>query len=284
MCGIVGAVAQRNVVPILIEGLKRLEYRGYDSAGVAVLNGGRGLERVRAVGKVAALEKSVQRVKLTGTTGIAHTRWATHGAPNEANAHPHTSHDAVAVVHNGIIENHEVLRARLKKLGYRFASQTDTEVIAPLVHHHLEKQHDLLKAVRAALGELEGAYALAVVSVDEPGRLVAARRGSPLAVGLGTEECYVASDALALAPFTRRVIYLEDGDVVDLNHARCAVYDAGGRPVERPVRETEVSGDAVSRGQYRSYTQKEICEQPQAVADTLEGRLGDQRVLEEAFG
>ena len=284
MCGIVGAVAQRNVVPILIEGLKRLEYRGYDSAGVAVLNGGRGLERVRAVGKVAALEKSVQRVKLTGTTGIAHTRWATHGAPNEANAHPHTSHDAVAVVHNGIIENHEVLRARLKKLGYRFASQTDTEVIAHLVHHHLEKQHDLLKAVRAALGELEGAYALAVVSVDEPGRLVAARRGSPLAVGLGTEECYVASDALALAPFTRRVIYLEDGDVVDLNHARCAVYDADGRPVERPARETEVSGDAVSRGQYRSYTQKEICEQPQAVADTLEGRLGDQRVLEEAFG
>src|SRR3990172_5203352 len=174
MCGIVGAVAQRNVVPILIEGLKRLEYRGYDSAGVAVLNGGRGLERGRAVGKVAALEKSVQRVKLTGTTGIAHTRWATHGAPNEANAPPHTSHDAVAVVHNGIIENHEVLRARLKKLGYRFASQTDTEVIAPLVHHHLEKQHDLLKAVRAALGELEGAYALAVVSVDEPGRLVAA--------------------------------------------------------------------------------------------------------------
>jgi glucosamine--fructose-6-phosphate aminotransferase (isomerizing) len=286
MCGIVGAVAQRNVVPILIEGLKRLEYRGYDSAGIAVLggNGAATLERVRAVGKVKALERAIESRKTQGQTGIAHTRWATHGVPSEDNAHPHVSNDAVAVVHNGIIENHDKLRKKLQDLGYVFTSQTDTEVVAHLIHHHLKKQKDLLKATRATIDELEGAYALGIVSRDEPGRLIAARKGSPLVVGVGIEEHFIGSDVLALAPVTHNVIYLEDGDVVDLRRTECTIYNAAGKKVDRPVRVSEASADAVDRGQYRNFTEKEIFEQPKAVADTLEGRLGKHRILEEAFG
>jgi glucosamine--fructose-6-phosphate aminotransferase (isomerizing) len=286
MCGIVGAVAQRNVVPILIEGLKRLEYRGYDSAGIAVLggNGAATLERVRAVGKVKALENAVESRKTQGQTGIAHTRWATHGVPSEDNAHPHVSNDTIAVVHNGIIENHDKLRKKLQDLGYVFTSQTDTEVVAHLIHHHLKKQKDLLKAARAAIDELEGAYALGIVSRDEPGRLIAARKGSPLVVGVGIEEHFIGSDVLALAPVTHNVIYLEDGDVADLRRTECTIYNAAGKKVDRPVRVSEASADTVDRGQYRNFTEKEIFEQPKAVADTLEGRLGKHRILEEAFG
>jgi glucosamine--fructose-6-phosphate aminotransferase (isomerizing) len=286
MCGIVGAVAQRNVVPILVEGLKRLEYRGYDSAGLAVLGdgGAERLDRVRAVGKVKALEDSIQKLKTEGQTGIAHTRWATHGVPNEDNAHPHVSHGAIAVVHNGIIENHEKLRKKLQELGYEFTSQTDTEVVAHLVHHHLKKHKDLCQAAMAAIGELEGAYALGIISRDEPHRLIAARKGSPLVVGVGIEEHFIGSDVLALAPVTHNVIYLEDGDVADLRRTGYTIYDASGKQVERPVRVSEASADSVDRGQYRSFTEKEIFEQPKAVADTLEGRLGKNRILEEAFG
>jgi glucosamine--fructose-6-phosphate aminotransferase (isomerizing) len=286
MCGIVGAVAQRNVVPILVEGLKRLEYRGYDSAGIAVLGdgGAQRLDRVRAVGKVKALEDSIQQLKTEGQTGIAHTRWATHGVPSEDNAHPHVSNGIIAVVHNGIIENHEKLRKKLQELGYEFTSQTDTEVVAHLVHHHLKKQKDLCKAAMAAIGELEGAYALGIISRTEPHRLIAARKGSPLVVGVGIEEHFIGSDVLALAPVTRNVIYLEDGDVADLRRTEYTIYNESGKKVERPVRVSEASADSVDRGQYRNFTEKEIFEQPKAVADTLEGRLGKGRILEEAFG
>jgi glucosamine--fructose-6-phosphate aminotransferase (isomerizing) len=286
MCGIVGAVAQRNVVPILVEGLKRLEYRGYDSAGIAVLGdgGAQRLDRVRAVGKVKALEDSIQQLKTEGQTGIAHTRWATHGVPSEDNAHPHVSNGIIAVVHNGIIENHEKLRKKLQELGYEFTSQTDTEVVAHLVHHHLKKQKDLCKAAMAAIGELEGAYALGIISRTEPHRLIAARKGSPLVVGVGIEEHFIGSDVLALAPVTRNVIYLEEGDIADLRRTGYTIYDASGKQVERPVRVSEASADSVDRGQYRNFTEKEIFEQPKAVADTLEGRLGKGRILEEAFG
>ena len=283
MCGIVGAVAQRNVVPILIEGLKRLEYRGYDSASVAVLDQDNQLMRVRAMGKVKMLEASIAQQHTQGVTGIAHTRWATHGVPSEDNAHPHASNDVIAVVHNGIIENHDKLRKKLQGLGYVFTSQTDTEVVAHLVHHHANSK-DLLAAVRATIAELEGAYALGIISASEPNRIIGARKGSPLVVGVGIEEHFIASDALALAPVTHQVIYLEDGDVADLRRTERAIYDAAGNKVDRPVRVSEASADAVDRGQYRNFTQKEIYEQPQAVADTLEGRLGNHRVLEEAFG
>jgi glutamine---fructose-6-phosphate transaminase (isomerizing) len=286
MCGIVGAVAQRNVVPILVEGLKRLEYRGYDSAGLAVLGDGsmERLDRVRAVGKVKALEDSIQQLKTEGQTGIAHTRWATHGIPSEDNAHPHVSHGVIAVVHNGIIENHEKLRKKLQELGYEFSSQTDTEVVAHLVHHHHKKHKDLCQAARAAVGELEGAYALGIISRDEPHRLIAARKGSPLVVGVGIEEHFIGSDVLALAPVTHNVIYLEDGDVADLRCSEYTIYNADGNKVERPVHVSEASADSVDRGPYRNFTEKEIFEQPKAVADTLEGRLGKHRILEEAFG
>ena len=286
MCGIVGAVAQRNVVPILVEGLKRLEYRGYDSAGLAVIGdaGSERLDRVRAVGKVRALEDAIRELGTEGQTGIAHTRWATHGVPSEDNAHPHVSHGIIAVVHNGIIENHEKLRKKLQDLGYEFTSQTDTEVVAHLVHHHLKKQKDLCKAAMSAIGELEGAYALGIISRDEPHRLIAARKGSPLVVGVGIEEHFIGSDVLALAPVTRNVIYLEDGDIADLRRTEYTIYNESGKKVERPVRVSEASADAVDRGQYRNFTEKEIFEQPKAVADTLEGRLGKHRILEEAFG
>ncbi len=284
MCGIVGAVAERDVTPILLEGLKRLEYRGYDSAGIAVLDSEGRLERQRAVGKVSVLEKGMEQNPLHGHAGIAHTRWATHGKPSESNAHPHICNENVAVVHNGIIENHEQLREQQGAAGYRFTSDTDTETVVHQVHRYLDQGKDLLEAVRATTADLEGAYALGVISRTEPGRLVAARLGSPLVIGIGIGEHFIASDVAALLPVTQRFIFLEEGDIADLRRDRLTIYDARGRQVERPIRESELTADAAERGNYRHYMQKEIFEQAQAVANTLEGRISSDRVLEGAFG
>ncbi|HKU89549.1 MAG TPA: glutamine--fructose-6-phosphate transaminase (isomerizing) [Steroidobacteraceae bacterium] len=284
MCGIVGAIAERNVVPILMEGLRRLEYRGYDSAGIAVLNGTSKLKRLRTVGKVKVLQDAIDADPTYGPVGIAHTRWATHGVPSERNAHPHVSHDGLAIVHNGIIENHEELRSELKKLGYKFTSETDTEVIAHRVHHHLQSQKDLFKAVRATVAELEGAYALAVVSEAEPERIILAREGCPVVVGLGVDENFVASDVAALLPVTRRFMFLEEGDVADIRRTSIKVLDKNGDKAERPVRESELSADAAEKGQYRHFMLKEIHEQPRAIADTLAERVANGRLLEAAFG
>jgi glucosamine--fructose-6-phosphate aminotransferase (isomerizing) len=284
MCGIVGAIAERNVVPILMEGLRRLEYRGYDSAGIAVLNGTAKLKRLRTVGKVKMLQDAIEADPTHGMVGIAHTRWATHGVPSERNAHPHISHDGLAIVHNGIIENHEELREELKKAGYTFTSETDTEVIAHRVHFHLTAQKDLFKAVRATVSELEGAYALAVVSETEPERIILAREGCPVVVGLGVGENFVASDVAALLPVTRRFMFLEEGDVADIHRTSYKVLDKNGDTVERPIRESELSADAAEKGQYRHFMLKEIHEQPRAVADTLAERVANGRLLEAAFG
>jgi glucosamine--fructose-6-phosphate aminotransferase (isomerizing) len=282
MCGIVGAVAQRNITPILIEGLKRLEYRGYDSCGVALHVDGR-LQRSRSTSRVADLESQIKETHLQGFTGIAHTRWATHGAPATQNAHPHFSPTAdnarIALVHNGIIENHDELRAELRALGYVFQSQTDTEVIAHLVDHMYTG--DLFDTVRQAVKRLEGAYAIAVFAREEPHRVVAARQGSPLIVGLGNGENFVASDAMALAGTTNQIIYLEEGDVVDLQLARYWIVDANDRPVEREVKTVHAHTGAAELGPYRHYMQKEIFEQPRVVGDTLEGVTG---IMPELFG
>jgi glutamine---fructose-6-phosphate transaminase (isomerizing) len=284
MCGIVGAIAERNIVPILMEGLRRLEYRGYDSAGLAVLNGSKHLTRLRTVGKVKMLDEALEQSPTTGKIGIAHTRWATHGVPSERNAHPHISLDGLAIVHNGIIENHEELREELKRLGYTFTSETDTEVIAHRIHHHLATVKDLFKAVRATVAELEGAYALAVVSENEPERLILAREGCPVVVGVGVEENFVASDVAALLPVTRRFIFLEEGDVAEIRRKGIRVIDKEGNNVERPIRESELSADAAEKGQYRHYMLKEIHEQPRAIANTLQERVANGRLLEAAFG
>ncbi|CAK0751178.1 L-glutamine--D-fructose-6-phosphate aminotransferase [Gammaproteobacteria bacterium] len=284
MCGIVGAAAERDVVAILIEGLKRLEYRGYDSAGVAIQNAAGQLERTRTTGKVRELEASLAVNPLRGTLGIAHTRWATHGRPVDYNAHPHISRDSVAVVHNGIIENHEVLRTRLQGLGYEFTSDTDTEVAAHLIHYHRLHSSDLCTAVRAAASELKGAYALGVIATTDPGRLVAARLGSPLVIGIGIGEHFIASDVAALLPVTKRFVFLEDGDVADLSRTSCVFYDRTGHIVQRPIKESELTSDAVERGEFRHYMLKEIHEQTRAITDTLEGRLSGQRILEDIFG
>lgn len=283
MCGIVGAVAERDVTPILLEGLKRLEYRGYDSAGVAVLRGGE-LDRVRLPGKVSALEAALDGRELRGHTGIAHTRWATHGVPSENNAHPHICNDSIAVVHNGIIENHERLRAEQQELGYTFTSETDTEVVAHQVHRRYESSRDLLRAVRDTIADIEGAYGLGVISVEEPGRLIATRSGSPLVIGVGIGEHFIASDVAALLPVTRKFIFLEEGDIVDVRRDSVIVYDRKGHEVTRPVRESDLSADAVERGEYRHYMLKEIYEQPRAIADTLEGRIAEGRLLEASLG
>ena len=283
MCGIVGAVAERNIVPVLIEGLRRLEYRGYDSAGLAVIGAGR-LTRLRTVGKVQKLEEALAATPASGDTGIAHTRWATHGAPSERNAHPHLSREGLAIVHNGIIENHEALRADLERRGYRFDSETDTEVVAHRIHFHLQGSHDLLAAVRATVAELEGAYALAVISEQEPGRVVAARAGCPVVVGLGVEENFVASDVAALLPVTRRFMFLEEGDLADIRRKSIRIIDANGADVERAVRESDLSADAAEKGPYRHFMLKEIHEQPRAIADTLAERVAHGRLLEAAFG
>ncbi|MDO9468989.1 MAG: glutamine--fructose-6-phosphate transaminase (isomerizing) [Thiobacillus sp.] len=281
MCGIVGAVAQRNVVPILLEGLRRLEYRGYDSAGLVIINGG--LQRVRSIGRVASLADECAAQQVQGKLGIAHTRWATHGAPTEANAHPHVS-GTLAVVHNGIIENHEALRTRLKAAGFAFTSETDTEVIAHLINLYYRDSGDLLAATRAAVAELEGAYAIGVVSEDSPGRLICARKGSPLLIGLGIEENFIASDVSALLPVTQRVMYLEEGDVADIGLLAVSVYDATGKPVDRSVHISELSADMAELGNYRHFMQKEIHEQPRALTDTLLIAVAQDHVQPEWFG
>src|SRR5579864_7813283 len=284
MCGIVGAVAERDVVPILMEGLRRLEYRGYDSAGLAVLNGSEHLTRLRTVGKVRMLDDALAAQPIHGNIGIAHTRWATHGVPSERNAHPHISRDGLAIVHNGFIENHDELRADLEKRGYQFSSETDTEVIAHRIHFHLQTVKDLFKAVRATVAELEGAYALVVVSQHDPERLILARQGCPVVVGLGTNENFVASDVAALLPVTRRFIFLEEGDVAEVRRTAVRIIDRNGAAVERAVRESELSADAAEKGPYRHYMLKEIHEQPRAVANTLQERVANGRLLEAAFG
>ena len=281
MCGIVGAIAKRNVVPILLEGLKRLEYRGYDSAGLAVLNGG--LKRIRSTGRVAELEKLCQAQAVTGDIGIAHTRWATHGVPSEKNAHPHVS-GGVSVVHNGIIENHEEMRHKLRAKGYEFVSDTDTEVIAHLVHSNLQGGADLLDAVRKSVADLIGAYAIAVVSDADKHRLIVARHGAPLLLGLGDGENFAASDTSALIQVTQRVIYLEDGDVAEISLAGVKIIDAKGNAIHRPVHVSQLTAAAVELGQYRHYMQKEIFEQPMAVANTLEMVTGARSISPQLFG
>ncbi len=285
MCGIVGAVAERDVVPILVEGLKRLEYRGYDSAGVAIVTDEGCIDRVRMPGKVVELESAIAKQKISSHIGIAHTRWATHGKPSKANAHPHVCRNTIAVVHNGIIENHEDLRDVQKNAGYEFTSDTDTEVIAHQVYeHHVKGKKDLLKAVQDTIKELEGAYALGVLSNQEPGRLITARRGSPLVIGVGIGEYFIASDVAALLPVTQRFIFLEEGDVAELKRDSLTIYDGSGKQVERPIKESELTADAVERGEFRHYMLKEIYEQSRAIADTLEGRIANKKVLIESFG
>ncbi|MDE3011405.1 MAG: glutamine--fructose-6-phosphate transaminase (isomerizing), partial [Pseudomonadota bacterium] len=269
MCGIVGAVAQRNVVPILLEGLKRLEYRGYDSAGIAVVSNDT-LQRVRSIGRVASLAEEARTRNVRGSTGIAHTRWATHGVPSEVNAHPHASLDGLAVVHNGIIENYEELREELKAAGYQFVSQTDSEVIPHLIHSIWRETRDLCLAVRQAVRRLHGAYAIACVVPAEPQRLIGARRGSPLLLGVGIEDHFMASDASALLPVTQRMVYLEEGDVVDIGLMGYQVYDADDHPVERKVHLSDLSSETAELGPYRHFMQKEIAEQPRALSDTIE--------------
>ena len=283
MCGIVGAVAERNVTAILLEGLKRLEYRGYDSAGVAVFSNAGKLERMRRPGKVSELEQALAGEPLAGRLGIAHTRWATHGAPCERNAHPHFSGD-IAVVHNGIIENHEVLREQLKGQGYVFTSDTDTEVIAHLLNHKLKDHSDLTTALKATVKELHGAYGLAVISASQPDRVVAARSGSPLVIGLGLGENFLASDQLALRQVTDRFMYLEEGDIADIRRESVAIWDVDGNSVEREAVQYRDGAEAADKGEFRHFMLKEIHEQPAVVQRTLEGRLGDKQVLVNAFG
>ncbi len=284
MCGIVGAVAERNITAILIEGLKRLEYRGYDSAGLAVLTQNGELQRRRRIGKVSELEAAVAAEPLAGQLGIAHTRWATHGAPTEGNAHPHFSGNEVAVVHNGIIENHEELREELKGLGYVFTSQTDTEVIVHLIHHTLKSVPDLTDALKAAVKRLHGAYGLALISTKQPDRLVAARSGSPLVIGLGLGENFLASDQLALRQVTDRFMYLEEGDIAEIRRDQVAIWDQQGNKVQRETVQYHEGAEAADKGTYRHFMLKEIHEQPSVVQRTLEGRLGKDNVLVQAFG
>jgi len=283
MCGIVGAVAERNITAILLEGLKRLEYRGYDSAGVAVLTNDGKLERMRRPGKVSELEQALAGEPLIGRLGIAHTRWATHGAPCERNAHPHFS-GGLAVVHNGIIENHEALREQLKGMGYVFTSDTDTEVIAHLLDHKLKDLGDLTVALKATVKELHGAYGLAVISASQPDRLVAARSGSPLVIGLGLGENFLASDQLALRQVTDRFMYLEEGDIAEIRRDSVQIWDVDGKVVEREAVQYRDGAEAAEKGEFRHFMLKEIHEQPAVVQRTLEGRLSPNQVLVQAFG
>ncbi|MBE0437064.1 MAG: glutamine--fructose-6-phosphate transaminase (isomerizing) [Methylomicrobium sp.] len=283
MCGIVGAIAQRNVVPILIEGLKRLEYRGYDSAGLAIVEDGQ-LYRKRELGKVRGLEALIAQDAIQGNIGIAHTRWATHGKPSTANAHPHVCRDKVAVVHNGIIENHEQLRNNQKAVGYEFTSETDTEVIVNEIYGALEDTDNLLGAVKESIKKLEGAYALGVVAKDHPNTLIACRKGSPLVIGVGIGEYFIASDVAALLPVTQRFMFLEDGDVAEITIDKVVIYDKDDNLVDRPIKESQLKADSVEKGLYRHYMLKEIYEQPWAISETLEGRFIDNRLQENAFG
>ncbi|MDH3644465.1 MAG: glutamine--fructose-6-phosphate transaminase (isomerizing), partial [Gammaproteobacteria bacterium] len=285
MCGIVGAVADRNVPPILLEGLQRLEYRGYDSAGIAVVSSvDHSLDCRRQVGKVKELADDLRAAPCRGQTGIAHTRWATHGVPSVSNAHPHVSNDRICLAHNGIIENFEALREELKAEGYEFASETDSEVIVHLVDSHYANGHSLLEAVRASVKRLEGAYAIGVIAKDDPDHIVAARMGSPLVVGKGIGENFIASDPLALRPVTDRFIFLEEGDLVEISRDDISIWNVEDESVIRSSVRVELGQDDVDRGNYRHYMQKEIHQQPQVLWDTLEGRIGKTRVLEPAFG
>jgi glucosamine--fructose-6-phosphate aminotransferase (isomerizing) len=281
MCGIVAAVAARNVVPILIEGLRRLEYRGYDSAGVAVINGT--LKRLRSCGRVAELKKLAEAEQLEGNIGIGHTRWATHGVPSERNAHPHIS-GGVSVVHNGIIENHDEVRTRLRVLGYEFTSDTDTEVIAHLVHYFFTEKQDLLDAVRAAVRELVGAYAIAVISAENKEKLVVARMGAPLLLGIGDGENFAASDTSALLQVTRQIVYLEEGDCAEVTLQKARIVDARGHVVERPLHVSQLTADAMELGTCRHYMQKEIFEQPAAIDATLEAAVKGTALMPQVFG
>ncbi len=283
MCGIVGAIAERNVVDILVEGLRRLEYRGYDSAGVAVLTDGE-IKRERRIGKVQALADALEQSQLKGTLGIAHTRWATHGGVTEANAHPHFSSERVAVVHNGIIENHQELREELAEAGYRFSSDTDTETIAHKVHQLLDGGDDLLTAVRSAVNHFHGAYGTVIIDRNDPETMVVARSGSPLVIGLGIGENFIASDQMALLPVTRRFIYLEEGDVAKITRTEVLIIDSNGDVVERAINESTLEHDAGDKAGYRHYMLKEIYEQPTVVRNALQDRLGEDDILPGIFG
>ncbi|MDO9049463.1 MAG: glutamine--fructose-6-phosphate transaminase (isomerizing) [Methylobacter sp.] len=283
MCGIVGGIAQRNVVPILLEGLKRLEYRGYDSAGLAVINN-RQIYRKRELGKVKSLEALLEADPISGQIGIAHTRWATHGKPSTANAHPHICRHKVAVVHNGIIENHEHLREVQLQQGYEFTSETDTEVIVHEIHHAMESSDGLLSAVKKTVKKLDGAYALGIMSIDNPDTLVACRKGSPLVIGVGIGEYFIASDVAALLPVTQRFIFLEDGDIAEITIKGLVIYDVNDKAVNRSIIESQLTADAVDKGDYRHYMLKEIYEQPFAISQTLEGRFINNRLQENVFG
>jgi glucosamine--fructose-6-phosphate aminotransferase (isomerizing) len=283
MCGIVGAVAERNVVPILMEGLRRLEYRGYDSAGLAILEDG-SIKRLRRAGKVQELADALEESPIRGEVGISHTRWATHGAPNETNAHPHMSGDDIAIVHNGIIENYENLREDLQAKGFEFTSDTDTEVVAHRVSMHFKESGDLIAAVKATVAELEGAFALVVIGSKDPDKLVLARQGCPVVIGLGIDENFVASDVAALLPVTRRFMFLDEGDVALVEQKSVTIWDADNNEVEREVKESELTADAAERGEFRHFMLKEIHEQPEAVARTLDERIANGKVLDAAFG
>jgi glutamine---fructose-6-phosphate transaminase (isomerizing) len=284
MCGIVGAIAGRDVVTVLMDGLRRLEYRGYDSAGLAVVGNTGGLQRIRSVGKVAELQRLLDGAGITARQGIAHTRWATHGMPAERNAHPHVSGEDVAIVHNGIIENHVALRTELEARGYTFQSDTDTEVIAHLLAELLGQGLDIRTATTKALARLVGAYALAVLDPKEPDRLIVARAGSPLVIGLGDGENFIASDVFALLPVTQRFVFLAEGDLAEIRRDGITVFDAEGRPQSRPVHTSRLSAGHTEKGPYRHYMEKEIFEQPAVVTETLEGRIHQGRLLEASFG
>lgn len=284
MCGIVGAVAKRDITPVLLQGLSRLEYRGYDSAGVAVLDSASSIQRVRAVGKIKNLEAALATTPANGFIGIGHTRWATHGEPTVKNAHPHVCNDCVAIVHNGIIENHETLRAEQIAAGFKFTSDTDTEVIVHQIEKYLSSGSILFEAVKKSISDLDGAYALGVVSTSAPETLICARKGSPLVIGVGDNENFIASDMSALLSETNQFIILQEGDMAVLDASNIEVFDEAGQPAERAIHTSKLSGDAVNKGGYAHYMLKEIYEQPSAIADTLEGRLGKNTVLESSFG
>ena len=284
MCGIVGAVAQRDVSPVLLEGLKRLEYRGYDSAGLAITSHDKGLQRIRVQGKVNELLKEHQASPLSGGTGIAHTRWATHGKPNVNNAHPHICRDQVALVHNGIIENHEELRKQQSASGFEFNSETDTEVVVNAVYEALQSNPDLLHAVFNTTKQLQGAYALGVINNADPGRLIAAKNGSPLVIGVGIGEYFIASDVFALLPVTQQFIFLEDGDIADITRDKLTIYDSELKVVERPLNISELNADVADKAGYRHYMLKEIFSQPNAIAESLESRIEDGQIITSEFG
>lgn len=286
MCGIVGGIAERNLVPVLLEGLRRLEYRGYDSSGIAVQANDKNLKRIRSLGKIKNLQDKIDQEteSLSGSLAIAHTRWATHGAPSENNAHPHISTDNVAVVHNGIIENYQSLKKKQQKLGYVFESETDTEVVAHTINEHLATEDDIFTAVKYAVAEFEGTYAIGVIDKGESDTLIAARKGSPLVIGLGIGENFIASDISALLPVTQNFIFLEDGDIAKISREKIQVFDAQGQTVERPIKQSNLSATAVELGEHKHFMHKEIFDQPQAVIDTLEGRISQQHVLVSSFG